>query len=135
MIRGALDRTFEYYDREQNAQSIEVRIHFIFRPGCEAQTYGPAERCYPAEPAEWEFDYAEREGGGRLLVGEWLEDWCRDVLEHTEESALTDALPGCGMDQDDRRDERIDRELTERAALEARGHRMRPDGSYFKSGS
>lgn len=118
MMRGAIERTFEYYDRLLTLQCVEVRIHFTFTPGCEAQTSGPAELCYPAEPAEWEFDYAERERQPfevrptdfpgmqqdwvRLLDGEWLEGWCRDVLCYTEECDLIEALPDRGPDEDDR---------------------------------
>ena len=31
---------------------IDVKVAYDFRPGCAAQTYGPAERCYPAEDLE-----------------------------------------------------------------------------------
>jgi hypothetical protein len=31
---------------------IDVVVEYEYRPGCEAQTYGPAENCYPAEAAE-----------------------------------------------------------------------------------
>jgi hypothetical protein len=33
---------------------IDVRVEYDYRPGCEAQTYGPAENCHPGEPAEVE---------------------------------------------------------------------------------
>lgn len=33
----------------------EFEITFEYTPGCEAQTYGPAEKCYPAEAAQIEF--------------------------------------------------------------------------------
>lgn len=97
MERGTIYLTFEYVDHARNDQSVELRVHFTYSPGCEAQTYGPAERCYPAEAAEWEFDHAERETmpgvWERLLTGEWLEGWCRDALENAEECDLVAGLP------------------------------------------
>jgi hypothetical protein len=97
MERGTLYRTFEYVDHAQNNECVEVRIHFTYSPGCEAQTSGPAERCHPAEAAEWEYDSAQREGPPGswkgLHPGEWLEEWCRDTLENTEECDITAALP------------------------------------------
>ena len=33
---------------------IEVKVGFTYRPGCPAQTYGEADRCYPAEASEVE---------------------------------------------------------------------------------
>lgn len=37
-----------------DADETDFAVAYTFSPGCEAQTYGPPERCYPAEPAEVE---------------------------------------------------------------------------------
>jgi hypothetical protein len=102
MERGTLHKTFEYYDHAQQDQCVELRIHFTFRHGCKAQIFGPAEGCYPAESAEWDFASAEREAAPgkweHLAKGEWLESWCRAALENAEECDLIEALPDRGDD-------------------------------------
>ncbi len=61
--------THETEDSETGAVTscTETRIHYTYLAGCAAQVYGPAERCHPAEAAEVELDYVEREQEGRWV--------------------------------------------------------------------
>lgn len=60
--KGHFLATREWTDHMDNVIGcVELRIHFSFSPDCEAQTFGPAERCCPGQPDEIEFDFVERE--------------------------------------------------------------------------
>lgn len=111
-VIGTLYRTFEFLDHKQIDRSVETRITFTFRRGDPGKYYGEPGDCYPAEPAEWEFDHAEREiaprNWVRLLAGEWLEDWCKAALSEAEEYEICDAVPE--RDPDDMRDNMFERE-------------------------
>lgn len=67
----------------------DVIINFTYEitnPGCEAQTYGPPEKCYPAEDMEYEVRFhsiAEDIGGGKEIPLEcpgWLATWLDEYL-------------------------------------------------------
>lgn len=58
---------------------FEIRVAYRGRP---AQTYGPPERCYPAEDHEWEVDGVELDFGkwvpplGKAEKYFYREEWC-----------------------------------------------------------
>lgn len=61
----------------------EFEITFGFTPGRAAQTYGPAENCYPADPAEVEFISAKviADDGLDLTaeqIADYAETWLMD---------------------------------------------------------
>lgn len=64
------------YDTED--KSVDYRIHFeVTSPGHAAQTYGPPERCYPAEAPEWEITGIDcecwhAEWGDAKLIHTWI---------------------------------------------------------------
>lgn len=62
-IKGTIYTTHAIEDDDTGAvlSETELCIHYLYSPGCEAQTYGPAENCYPAEGPEIELDYVDRE--------------------------------------------------------------------------
>ncbi len=101
--RGVLRWTMEFIDGlEGNVDSVELLVHYTFRPGRPARTYGDPDDCYPAEAHEAEFDYAEliSEPDGarvveqRLMTGEWLEGACVKWFESRTEDELIAGLPG-----------------------------------------
>ena len=53
MSRHTYETTLSFgTDGEADYSEVDVKVAFDFSPGCAAQTYGPAERCYPAEDPE-----------------------------------------------------------------------------------
>lgn len=71
---------FQDFNRDDEAES-EVTVEYTYSGGCEAQTYGPAENCYPAEPAEIEIVKAFDDNGPVTLTDaeeqrftEWLHE-------------------------------------------------------------
>ena len=62
--------------------TVEFVLHGVpfhatghYLPGRPAQTYGPADYCYPAEPAEFEFDTLKAEiGSGKWVNAIWALD-------------------------------------------------------------
>ena len=53
----------------------DIEVAYTYSPGCEAQIHGPAENCYPAEPAEVEIYAAFTENAEVELS-----DACRERL-------------------------------------------------------
>ena len=58
----------------------------ITNAGCEAQTYGPPEKCYPAEDMEYDLSnihLAEDQLGKPEILDspKWLLDWCEEYLD------------------------------------------------------
>jgi hypothetical protein len=55
---GSSSKSYTAYqsldDYPSEGDEIEIRITYEYTPGCPAQTYGPADNCYPAEAAEIE---------------------------------------------------------------------------------
>ena len=127
--KGVLSYTFEYDGRGKDPGCVELQIHFGFTPGTpERGNYGPVENYDPGSGFEVWMEHAEMEvhcdgktAWQSLIPGEWLEGQCENYLATREESDLTDCLPDNEPDYDRMRDERRDRELTER-------HRPREEG-------
>lgn len=116
--------TFEYETvGKDDPGYVECRVHFDYTPGTpESGRHNcPPENYDPGSGAEIAFDYAEYEMHGhkgfwrKLIPGEWLDEHCKAWLAKQDESDLENDLPDPGgPDPDDERDQRIDRELTER---------------------
>ena len=86
--------TTEHPDTE-----TEVTIHFTFTPGDPGRYYGLPENCYPAEPAEVEFDSAEPPE---------FADWAREWLQGDGfDAAVEEATE---RDQQDRADYEYERD-------------------------
>jgi hypothetical protein len=47
-------QTFFYEANRSDAAETEILVEYSISGGCAAQTYGPAELCYPAEASEVE---------------------------------------------------------------------------------
>jgi hypothetical protein len=95
----------------------EVTLSFTFAPGCEAQTYGPAERCYPAEAAEID-DLRVEKINGKARPWIWAmgtDAWAADaILAHIGDS-LDDELIASA-----REDLACDRDAADEARAEGR---------------
>lgn len=96
-MKGVCYRTFEYVDHDQNMENLVLRITFSFSPGCAAQVYGDPSKCYPAEPASWEFESADRQLKGGKWVAipatDWLYEWCQTALDAADEPTICDCVP------------------------------------------
>ena len=72
-----------------NVLDKDCLIYFdytITNEGCEAQTYGPPEKCYPAEDMDYEISNVtlslDQVGKPTMLdMPKWLLEWCEDYLE------------------------------------------------------
>ena len=66
----------------------EVTIHFTFTPGDPGRYYGLPENCYPAEPAEVEFDSADppefADWAREWLAGEGFDAACEEATEQSQ---------------------------------------------------
>ena len=68
-------------------------VELNFSPGYEAQTYGPAENCYPAEGAEidilnveiWPDIPGQKERGAPLELPAWLQTCLREQLQEGDD--------------------------------------------------
>lgn len=71
--------TIEREPANEDEAPIEILVEYrISSPGCPAQTYGPPENCYPAEPTEIEIVGAVGDFGLIVLRDaevEEVEDW------------------------------------------------------------
>lgn len=68
----------------------DVVVKYTYHPGCAAQTYGPAENCYPAEPAEVEIVSARDAAGVTVTLTAAEEDKFREVIAETHEEEEPD---------------------------------------------
>ncbi len=79
----------------------EVTITFTFTPGDPGRYYGLPENCYPAEPAEVEFDSAEPP-----QFADWAREWLAgEGFDAAVEEATEALLPDPDYERERRRDE------------------------------
>lgn len=125
---------------DPDGAEIEARIHFVLHPFVPERGPSYASGGDPAEAASVEFVNIQTLVSGKWTdapdLVEWAEDYLQnDGLPDAFEVAHDDCITAEEYAAEARAETR--REIGDRghADLEARGYRMRPDGSYFKSGS
>lgn len=84
---------FQDFDRDDESP---VTVEYTITGGCAAQTYGPPEDCYPAEPPEVEIVKSFNDAGPITLTDAEDERMCLWIAENHEEDE---------PDYDDWRDE------------------------------
>ena len=94
-------RKFSLTTEHPDAET-EVTIHFTFTPGDPGRYYGEPGDCYPAEPAEVEFDSADPP-----QFADWAREW---LAEEGFDAACEEATEALLPDPDDERDRRRDDE-------------------------
>jgi hypothetical protein len=101
-----------YEPPDPDEAEVEVRITFTFRPGDPGRYSGPPEHCYPAEPAEVEFDSVEQETAGQWIAAPELEEWAAGHLRTKGyDRAVEEAEEENQPDPDDARDRDRDDKL------------------------
>ena len=74
---------------EHPETETELVIHFTFTPGDPGRYSGPPENCYPAEPAEVEFDSVTppqfADWAREWLAGEGFDAACEEATERGEQ--------------------------------------------------
>lgn len=99
--------TYECVDpRDPDGDLLTVEFK-VTSPGCAAQTYGPPENCYPAEPMEIEIHAVRNSSGADVLAALTTEQVAAIETDIIENADLADD----GPDPDDWRDDQFDREL------------------------
>lgn len=90
-------QTFFYEFERRNGPDedvTEITVEYsVSSWGCDAQTYGPAENCYPAEPVEIDILSVDTPFGPFVL----RDDEVAEVEQHACDMA---AEPDCGPDDD-----------------------------------
>ena len=59
----------------------EEPVNVAFYPGHKAQTYGPPERCYEADPADLDYEGAECKGCGYEFTDRDVDRWIEEIEE------------------------------------------------------
>jgi hypothetical protein len=93
----------------------EIEVEFWVTWGAPAQTYGPPEDCYPAEPDEVDRVRVMKVDDVEVDLAT-ADRWAARVWKEGRDELLADARDRAdtGPDPDDARDQRIDDELCER---------------------
>ena len=80
---------------------VEVTIRYTFTPGDPGRYYGLPENCYPAEPAEVEFDSADPP-----QFADWAREWLAgEGFDAAVEEATERSQPDPDYERDRRRDD------------------------------
>jgi len=93
---------------DPDAPEVELLVYYTFTKGDPGRYFGRPEDCYPAEPAEVEFDSVTHLDG---TPAPEFADWAREWLAGEGFDAAVEEASDDGPDPDDARDRDIDDKL------------------------